>query len=333
MTTAKSFSALLEGFFSERLLHQRRASPHTIASYRDTFRLLLRFAAERLAKPPSDLRLEDVDAPFLGAFLHHLESHRGNSARTRNARLAAIHSFFRYAAFETPEHSAMIQRVLAMPTKRTEHRPLDFLSRPETEALLAAPDLDTWSGRRDRAWLLLTVQVGLRVSELVGLDCEDLALAPSAAYVRCHGKGRKDRLIPLRSEAKSVLRSWVRERAGRPSDPLFPNARGGRLSRDGVEYLLTKHVATATSRCPSLTTKRVSPHVLRHTTAMELLQHGVDRSVIALWLGHESVVTTEIYIHADMRLKEEALAKTLPLEVPPGRYRPDDRLLAFLQSL
>lgn len=333
MKAAKSFAALLEGFFSDRLVRQRRASPHTIASYRDTFRLLLQFAAKRLGKPPSALDLEEMDAPFLGAFLHHLETDRGNGARTRNARLAAIHSFFRYAAFEKPEHSAMIQRVLAMPTKRTEHRPLDFLDRAEVEALVAAPDLATWAGRRDRAVLLLAVQTGLRVSEIIGLDCENLAVDHSAPYVRCHGKGRKDRLVPLRKQATAVLRTWLRERRGRPSDPLFPNARGGRLSRDGVEHLLAKHVATASSRCPSLRTKRVSPHVLRHSAAMDLLQHGVDRSVIALWLGHESIETTEVYIHADMRLKEEALAKTLPLEVPPGRFRADDRLLAFLESL
>ena len=333
MKPPKSFAALLEGFFCERLLRQRRASPHTIASYRDTFRLLLRFAAERLGKVPSALDLAELDAPFLGTFLHHLETDRGNSARTRNARLAAIHSFFRYAAFEMPEHSALIQRVLAMPSKRSEQRPIDFLGRPEIEALVAAPDLDTWAGRRDRALLLLAVQTGLWVSELVGLDCEDLVLDHSAPYVRCHGKGRKDRLTPLRKQATAVLRNWLRERTGRPSDPLFPNARGGRLSRDGVEHLLAKHVATASSRCPSLRTKRVSPHVLRHSAAMDLLQHGVDRSVIALWLGHESIETTEMYIHADMKLKEQALAKTLPLEVPPGRYRPDDRLLAFLESL
>lgn len=333
MKIPASFPALLEAFFNERLIRQQRASPHTVASYRDTFRLLLRFAAERLAKEPTDLRLEDLDAPFLGAFLHHLETDRGNCARTRNARLAAIRSFFRYAAFEAPEHTALIQRVLAMPSKRAEHKPIEFLRRPEVEALLAAPDLDTWSGRRDRALLLLAVQTGLRVSELVGLDCEDLILDPSVPSVRCHGKGRKDRLTPVRRHAAAVLRDWLREHNGRPRDPLFPNARGGRLSRDGVEYLLAKHVATAAERCPSLRTKRISPHVLRHTAAMELLQSGVDRTVIALWLGHESVATTEIYIHADMRLKEQALAKTLPLDVPTARYRPNDRLLAFLQSL
>lgn len=333
MKTAKSLAGLLEGFFCDRLARQRRASPHTIASYRDTFKLLLRFAAERLGKAPSDLDLEDLDAPFLGAFLHHLETDRGNSARTRNARLAAIHSFFRYVAFERPEHSVRIQRVLAMPSKRTESRPLDFLDRTEVEALVAAPDLTTWAGRRDRALLLLAVQTGLRVSELIGLDCESLTLGSSAPCVRCHGKGRKDRLVPLRRQAATVLRTWLRERGGRPSDPLFPNARGGRLSRDGVEHLLAKHVTTAADRCPSLQDKRVSPHVLRHTAAMDLLHHGVDRSVIALWLGHESVETTEIYIHADMRLKEQALAKTQPLDVPPGRFRPDDKLLAFLEGL
>jgi site-specific recombinase XerD len=326
-------AGLLESFFTVRLLNQRQASAHTIASYRDTFKLLLRFAAERRGKAPSDLDLEDLDASFLGAFLHHLEQDRGNSPRTRNTRLAAIRSFFRFAAFEQPQHSALIQRVLALPAKRCERKPIDYLRRPEVEALLAAPDLHTWAGRRDRAMLLLAVQTGLRVSELIGLDCQDLLLEQEAFYVRCQGKGRKQRLTPLRRQAASVLGGWLRERAGRPCDPLFPNARGGRLSRDGVEHLLAKHVTTASEHCPSLRAKRVSPHVLRHTAAMDLLQHGVDRSVIALWLGHESVETTEVYLHADLRLKEEALARTSPVEIPPGRFRPDDRLLAFLESL
>lgn len=333
MKSVTSFAAFLQGFFADRLLRQRQASPHTIASYRDSFRLLLKFAAERLGKAPSELALTDLDAPFVGAFLHHLEQDRGNSARTRNARLAAVRAFFRYIAFEEPQQSALIQRVLAMPNKCAEKKSIDFLSRPEIEALLAVPDLDTWGGRRDRALLLLAVQTGLRVSELIGLNCEDLVLGNEAHHVRCHGKGRKERLTPLRKQTTTVLRDWLRERQGLPSEPLFPNARGGRLSRDGVEHLLAKHVATASAQCPSLQTKRVSPHVLRHSAAMDLLQHGVDRSVIALWLGHESVQTTEVYIHADMNLKEKVLEKTSPLESPPGRYRPEDPLLAFLESL
>jgi integrase/recombinase XerD len=333
MKTTASFAGLLEGFFADRLARQKRASPHTIASYRDTFRLLLRFAHQRLGKAPSELNLTDLDAPFIGAFLQHLEQDRGNSTRTRNARLAAIRSFFRYVAFEDPQQSALIQRVLAMPQKRFDKKPIDFLNRCEFEALVAAPDLHTWAGRRDRALLLLAVQTGLRVSELIGLNNEDLLLDHGASAVRCQGKGRKQRLTPLRQQTVTVLRGWSQERGGRPSDPLFPNARGSRLSRDGVDYLLAKHVTTAATQCPSLRTKRVSPHVLRHSAAMDLLHHGVDRTVIALWLGHESVATTEVYIHADMKLKEKVLAKTSPLEVPPGRYRPDDRLLAFLERL
>lgn len=333
MKSATSFPSLLERFFSDRLLSQRRASSHTVASYRDSFRLLLKFARDRLGKSPSELVLSDLDAAFIGTFLHHLEHDRGNSARTRNARLAALRSFFHYVAFEVPEQSALIQRILAVPNKRCEHGPIDFLSPPEVAALLAAPDLKTWGGRRDRALLLLAVQTGLRVSELIGLNCDDLALGTGSSYVRCQGKGRKERLTPLRAQTATVARDWLGEREGRPGDPLFPNARGGRLSRDGVEHLLAKHVATASTQCTSLEKKRVSPHVLRHTAAMDLLQHGVDRSVIALWLGHESIATTEVYIHADMSLKEQALAKTSPLEVPPGRYRPDDRLLDFLDRL
>ena len=333
MKSKTSFCGLLEGFFSDRLLRQRNASPHTIASYRDCLRLLLRFAQDRLGKAPSQLALSDLDAPFIAAFLHHLEHNRGNSARTRNARLAAIRSLFRYLAYEVPEHSALIQRVLAIPNKRWEQKPIDFLAPQEATALLAAPDLHTRGGRRDRALLLLAVQTGLRVSELVALNSEDLVLNAGSAYVRCQGKGRKQRLTPLRLRTATLLRDWRLECEGLPGQPLFPNARGGRLSRDGVEHLLAKHVATAAVQCPGLLAKRISPHCLRHTAAMDLLQHGVDRTLIALWLGHESVTTTEIYIHADMNLKEQILAKTSPCEVPPGRYRPGDRLLAFLDSL
>jgi integrase/recombinase XerD len=332
MTTLANFPGLLESFFTDRLMRQRQASPHTIASYRDTFRLLLAFVWLRLKKAPSALSLADLDAPLIGAFLDHLERERGISPRTRNVRLAAIHSFFKYAAFQQPAHSAQIQRVLAMPSKRYDKSTIAFLSRIEIDALVAAPDQQTWIGRRDRALLLVAVQSGLRVSELVGLRCQDVALG-SGAHVRCQGKGRKERCTPLRKETVTVLRAWLREHNGSPTSPLFPNIRGGQLSRDAVEDLLAKHVRSASLRCPSLKQKRVSPHVLRHTAAMDLLQHGVDRSVIALWLGHESIETTQMYLHANLQLKEAALARTAPLNVRPGRYRPDDRLLAFLKSL
>jgi len=332
MTTFGSFPGLLEAFFTDRLMRQRQASPHTIASYRDTFRLLLEFTSPRLKKIPSALSLDDLDAPLIGAFLDHLETTRGISARSRNVRLAAIHSFFKYAAFEQPAHSALIQRVLAMPSKRYDKSAIEFLSRSEIDALIASPDQRTWIGRRDRALLLLAVQSGLRVSELVGLRCQDVVL-DTGAHVRCQGKGRKDRCTPLRKETVAVLRAWLREQNGPPANPLFPNIRGGPLSRDAVEDLLAKHVRTASLHCPSLKQKRVSPHVLRHSAAMDLLHHGVDRSVIALWLGHESVETTQVYLHANLQLKEAALARTTPLNVRAGRYRPGDRLLAFLTSL
>jgi integrase/recombinase XerD len=263
--TSSTLPVRLEAFFTDRLVRQRRASPHTIGGYRDTFRLLLAFARQQLKKEPSRLTIPDLDAPLIGAFLHHLEKDRGNSARTRNVRLAAIHSFFQYLALEEPGHSAIIQRVLAMPSKRYDRRPIGFLTRSEMEALLAAPDRRTWSGRRDHALLLVAVQTGLRVSELIGLQCQHIVLG-TGAHVRCHGKGRKERCTPLRKEAVAVLRSWLRERAGAPPDPAFPNARGGVFSRDGVAYLLAKHLTTARQRCHSLKGRRVSPHVLRHNT-------------------------------------------------------------------
>jgi len=332
MTSLANFPGLLEAFFTDRLMRQRQASPHTIASYRDTFRLLLEFVQLRLKKAPSSLALDDLDAPLLGEFLDDLESRRGISARTRNVRLAAIHSFFKYAAFYQPAHSLLIQRVLAIPSKRFDRAPIEFLTHSEIAALVTAPDTRTWIGRRDRALLLLAVQSGLRVSELVGLRCQDIVLG-SGAHVRCQGKGRKERCTPLRKDAVTVLRAWLRERNGRLADPLFPTVRGGQLSRDAVEDLLAKHVRAASPRCASLKHKRVSPHVLRHAAAMDLLQHGVDRSVISLWLGHESVETTQMYLHADLQLKEAALARTAPLNVGVGRYRPGDRLMAFLKSL
>jgi len=332
MNTQAPFPALLQAFFTDRLIRQRRASPETVASYRDTFCLLFKFIQNHLNKAPSELMMEDMDASVIVAFLCWLENERKNTPRTRNARLAAIHSFFKYAALNDPVHSGVIQRVLAIPGKRCDKASVQYLTRTETEALLAAPDNTTWGGRRDRTLLLLAVQTGLRVSELVNLDCRDIVLT-SGAHVHCKGKGRKERSTPLRKETAEALRLWHNERGGSQLDPLFPNARGGRLSRDGVEYLLRKHIASALKDCSSLEKKRVSPHTLRHTSAMELLQHGVDRSVIALWLGHETLDTVNVYVHANLKMKDDALAKTTPLQGSPGRYRPDDKLLAFLKNL
>lgn len=334
MTASTPFPGLVQGFFTDRLLRQRRASAHTVASYRDTFRLLLRFAHQRLGKDPSALALDDLDARFIGEFLDHLERERGNSARTRNVRLAAVHAFFRYVSLCEPAHADRCRRILAIPAKRHLQRPIEFLRREEIAALLAAPDAETWIGRRDRTLLLVAIQTGLRVSELTRLQCEDVMLGTGAgAHLRCEGKGRKQRCTPLRRETAAVMAAWLRERNGTSGDPVFPSRRGGTLSRDAVERLVTKHAKTTQRRCASLTRKRVTPHVLRHTAAMDLLQHGVDRSVIALWLGHESVETTQRYLHADMRLKEQALARTAPVDIAPGRYQPGDQLLAFLESL
>jgi len=327
-----NFPSLLQCFFTDRLLRQRQASPHTVAGYRDCFRLLLHFAKEQLGKIPSKLRVEELNAPFIGLFLDHLESVRKNSARTRNARLGAIHSFFQYVALEEPALALHCQRIMAIPNKRHERRPIDFLNREEMDALLVVPNLSTWLGRRDRTLLLVGVQTGLRVSELIGLNCQDVVLG-TGAHVRCLGKGRKCRCTPLRPEAARALKAWLRERQGLPDHPLFPSIRGGRLSRDAVERLITKYTRRAERTCPSLKRKKVSPHVLRHAAAMDLLHHGVDRSVIALWLGHESVESTQMYLHADLRLKEMALSRTASLGIKPARYRPDDKLLAFLESL
>jgi integrase/recombinase XerD len=322
----------LEAFFTDRLITQRHASQHTIAAYRDTVRLLLRFAAEHTRTPPSDLDITDLDAPLIGAFLDHLEHERGNSARTRNARLAAIRSLFRYAALNHPEHAATIQRVLSIPPKRFERALVSFLTEPELDALLTAPDRTTWTGRRDHALILLAAQTGLRASELIGLSRSDLHLG-HGAHVNCVGKGRKQRITPLTMSTVTTLREWLRERQGQPADPLFPTRTGTALSRDALEHRLAKHAATATQQCPQLHPKRITAHVLRHTAAMRLLQAGVDTSVIALWLGHEQAETTQIYLHADLALKEQALARTQPLDATPGRYRPPDTLLAFLEAL
>ena len=328
----RSFPSLLQAFFCERLLHQRRVSPHTIAAYRDTFRLLLLYAQEQLRKAPSDLRLENLDAELIGRFLQHLEQQRGNQPRSRNLRLAAIRSFFRYAAFEVPEQAALIQRVLAMPSKRYQRALVHFLTEEEVDALLAAPDRQRWAGRRDYALLLLALQTGMRVSELTGLCWADIHLGVTS-HVCCRGKGRKARCTPLTRQTSAMLRAWKKEQTPLPSNPVFPNARGEALSTDGVQYLLSKHVRSAQRRCESLKEKRVSPHVLRHTTAMNLLHAGIDRALIALWLGHESVETTQMYIDADLKMKEQILEKTSVPASPNGRYRPSDQLLSFLDRL
>jgi integrase/recombinase XerD len=336
MKNENGFPRLLERFFTQRLIAQRQVSTHTIASYRDTFRLLLQFVEKQSGQPPSRHALTDLDPPLIGAFLDGLEKDRGNGARSRNLRLTAIRSFYRYAAYEEPAQSGLIQRVLAMPAKRYEKKLVGFLIRPEIEAILDAPDLDTWTGRRDRTFLLVAVQTGLRLSEMTSLCREDVVLG-TGAHVRCMGKGRKERCTPLTKQAVDTVKTWLQEAprdAG--SNPIvFPSTRGTRFSADGVQFLLARHVATAQQQCPSLKTKRVTPHVLRHTAAMELLQAGVDRSVIALWLGHESIETTQMYLDADLALKEKALSKTTPLPDAKSnqRYRPDDQLLAFLKSL
>jgi integrase/recombinase XerD len=327
-----SLAPLLESFFSERLLRQRRASPHTVAAYRDTFRQLLRFAQDRLTKLPSQLLLGEIDVTLISAFLDHIEGERHDSIRTRNARLAAIRSFFRYIATLEPAHSAMIQRVLALPQKRFERNLVTFLTPSETAALLAAPNQQTWLGRRNHALLLLATTTGLRLSELTGLRCEDLQLG-HGAHVRCRGKGRKERCTPLSPELTRVMRAWVRERQGTKGDALFPSLHNQCLSSDAVQKLVAKYAVAAIKHCPSLAVKHITPHVLRHTAAVRLLQAGVDRSVIALWLGHEQIETTQIYLAADLSMKERALARTSALPARLVRYRPNDELLAFLQGL
>jgi integrase/recombinase XerD len=332
MNPPAGFPALLESFFTKRLIAQRRASPHTIASYRDTFHVLLQFTQRELGKAASQITLEDLNAPMIGVFLDDLEHSRHNSVRSRNLRMTVIRSFFRYAALEAPQHSGLIQRVLAIPNKRQERRLVSFLTRLEIDALLAAPNRTTWLGRRDHALLLMAIQTGLRLSELTGLRQQDIVLG-KGAHVRCEGKGRKERCTPLTKSTVTVIAEWIREQGEHSTRILFPNARGGRLSADTVQYLVAKYAAVARLTCSTLSTKRLSPHVLRHTAAMELLQAGVDRAVIALWLGHESVETTQIYLDADLALRERALSKTAPIDVKGVRYRPDDELLAFLKRL
>jgi site-specific recombinase XerD len=323
---------MLQAFFTDRLIQQRQASPQTIAAYSDTLRLLLTFVHQRTGKMPAQLDWDNLDATTISAFLNHLEGKRHNSTRTRNLRLTAIRSLFSYAALRHPEHALLIQRVLAIPPKRFDKRIVTFLTATEVDALLAAPDQARWEGRRDRALMLLAIQAGLRVSELTSLNCSDITPGTGAS-VRCEGKGRKQRAIPLTSPVETLVRLWLSERAGNPGDPLFPTRTGRRLSRDAVALRISTHAATAAQRCPSLLSKRIHPHVLRHSCAMSLLQAGVDTSVIALWLGHAGVRSTDAYVHADISIKERALALTTPAQAKPGRYRPTDKILAFLEGL
>jgi integrase/recombinase XerD len=322
----------LQAFFTDRLTLQRQASEHTIAAYRDAIKMLIVFAAQRTGKNPSRLDIADLDAQTVGAFLNHLENERGNSVRTRNARLAAIHSLFGYASVRHPEHAADIARVLAIPPKRYDKALITYLTEDELTALLAAPDLATWTGRRDQAVLVLACQTGLRATELTSLAIADVHLG-AGAHVSCLGKGRKQRITPLTPATVTVLRSWLAERGGLPASPLFITRRGTPLSRDALERRIAKYTAIAAKTCPSLLEKKVSPHVLRHSAAMRLLSAGVDTSVIALWMGHENTATTQVYIHADLALKERAIARTAPQNTTPGRYQPPDDIMAFLDAL
>jgi site-specific recombinase XerD len=322
----------LQAFFTERLARQRGASPRTIASYRDTLRLLLAFAQDRTGKQPAALDWGDLDAAMISAFLDHLEASRGNGPRTRNLRLTAIRSLIRWASLRHPEHAAVFQQVLAIPPKRADKRTITFLDPAESQALIDAPDLTRWEGRRDRAIIVLALQTGLRVSELTSLNCGDITLG-TGGHVRCEGKGRKQRAVPLTSQAQAVLREWIAERGSTPDHPLFPTRTGRRLSRDAIERRLAVHAATAAKTRPSLKAKNLHPHVLRHSCAMALLHAGVDTTVIALWLGHADIRSTQAYLHADLSIKERALALTTPASVKPGRYKPPDAVLAFLESL
>ena len=328
------FPTLLQDFFCQRLINQQNASPRTVASYRDSFRLLLRFAEQRMRKTPADLTLGDIDAPLVLAFLNYIEKERSNTITSRNVRLAAVRSFMKYVALREPAALATVQRVLAIPFKRFDRAVVEHLSRDEIEALLDAPASATWSGRRDRVMLETFYNTGARVSEIIALEVGDLPMGPGATSLRIRGKGRKERTVPLWKRTSAHLRDWLHSlAASRPTDPIFPGRTGHRLTRSGVEARLRDAVDTASNRCPSLRRRRVSPHVLRHTTAMHLLQSGVDITVIALWLGHESPTTTHRYMEADLAMKKRALAKLSGPSVGGSRFRPSDRLIAFFDTL
>lgn len=328
--TTPTVTSLIQGFFTERLARQLQASPQTVSAYRDTIRLLLLFAAQAKKKPPSRLTIDDLGALTVGAFLSHLDTERHNSTATRNARLAAIHSFYRYALPLIPDRAHTASQVLAIPQRRHDRAVVSYLTGPETDALLAAPDRGTWHGRRDHALLLTAVQTGLRLSELTGLIIQDIITTTPGAAVRTTGKGRKERATPLTRQTTAVLRAWLPE-AG--PGPAFPTRRGTRMSADAVQRLVAKHAATAARDRPSIASKHVTPHALRHTAAMALMNAGVDTSVIALWLGHQSAATTHIYLHADMTIKERALDRVHAPNTTPGRYRPADDLIDFLERL
>jgi site-specific recombinase XerD len=327
-----SFPSLFERYFCEYLLKQRNASPETISSYRDTFRLFLRFSEQRFRKAPASLTLADLDAPQVLAFLDSLENQRRNSVRSRNARLAAIRSFVRYAASHDPTALASISRTLAIPVKRFDKVPVSYLSREEVNALLNAPDRSTWSGHRDGVMLATMYNTGARVSEILRLNIEDLQFGPTTT-LRVHGKGRKERVIPLWKSTKRQLREWIPRISARSGSPLFPSRRGERLTRTGVRSRLDAALAVASQTYRGLQGRRVSPHLVRHSTAMHLLQSGVDITVIALWLGHESTATTHMYVEADLMMKKRAIEKiALPVK-KRRKFEPSDRLLAFLDTL
>lgn len=331
-TSPPDFPQLLQEFFLRRLVAQRGASRLTIATYRQGFELLLRFAASRLRRPPSTMSLADLDAPLVLDFLDHLERERHNSPRTRNARLAAIHSFARYASFRDPTSLPVLQRLLAIPSKRFERPLLGFLTRAEVEALLAAPDRTTWSGHRDAILFALLYNTGARLSEITGLRVGEVRLERQAC-VHLHGKGRKERVVPLWKTTARQVDSWL-DRVGRDARaPVCPNRDGTRLSPSGMRSRLTRAVKQAATKCPSLRGRRISPHTLRHTTAMHLLQSGVDLSTIALWLGHEDPTTTHGYLEADLAMKEAALQRLPAPARARARFKPGDRLLAFLEGL
>ncbi len=324
---------LLQGFFVDGLARQRGVSPATIAAYRDAFRLLLTHLQHQTGTPPAGLRLADLDAAAITGFLDHLEADRGNQPRTRNARLAAIRSFFRYAALREPAHADQIARVLAIPQKRQDKAQVAHLTPAQARALAGAPNADTWEGRRDRALIALALHTGLRVSELLSLRRVDVTLG-AVAQVRCTGKGRKERAVPLTPATATAMRAWLREIPARLDAAVFATRGGRALSRDAIEHRLAIHAATAATTCPSIVGVHVTAHVLRHTCAMNLLHAGVDSAVIAMWLGHEDLRSTQAYLHADMTIKERALERTRPIDVPAGRYQPrDDTLLAFLEAL
>ncbi|MDA8191560.1 MAG: tyrosine-type recombinase/integrase [Gammaproteobacteria bacterium] len=332
LTDPMVFAGLLQRFFAERLLQQKNASPRTIEAYRDTFRLLLRYAARETGKPPARLALGDCDAPLVLGFLTHLETQRHNTARSRNARLAAVRAFAHYIAWQCPEALPVTQRILAIPMKRFEKPLLGFLSREEVQAVLAAPDASTWCGRRDQVLLAVLYNTGARVSELIGIRVADVTFAATSS-IRLHGKGRKQRTVPLWRPTAMALRNWLRYADLRADQPLVPARSGMPMTRTSVAERLALAVAVATASCPTLRGRRISPHTLRHTTAMHLLQAGVDITVIALWLGHQSPATTHTYIEADLAMKERALNAIAPSGTPRNRYRASDALLKFLDDL